>query len=147
MRAAPDQKLIEGVIDDALTHGDKGKVANALQKSASDITQRFNPNEAKQSGCFRALSELWAISGVNPDAAETIFALFDSYRAQWLEETKPTDRCLSSLVGDASAELTALIRARLEGKPAHVQRKEALELRAVVDRFLAGLEQSELRAV
>lgn len=147
MRLAPDLQQIKSLLSDIVSRGDQAAIGNILGVTAQDISNRFNPDNARKPALVEALRELWAISLVNQDAAQKLKAYIDGLFSAWLDPVKTSERNLSTLLGDASQEVTDLIRARLEGKPIHTQREEALAAQAALTQFIAGLDgQFELRS-
>lgn len=140
MSQAPNQFETEQFLDDAIKHGVRQKLANALDVTVSEISQQFNPYEpARKSYYYQFKRQLCALCEIDPGAARLIFADLHSSFDEWLKSVKVTGE-LSLLVCDVEKEAGDLIRAKLQDKPAHVQRKEALEIRAAVDRFIAELD-------
>lgn len=102
-----------------------------------------NRKGVRKLGLTEALRECQAITLTNPEAGRKLQAYIDWMFSEWLEEISPEPKTDADLVR-ASAELYA---ARLESKPSHVQREQALALRATVDQFISGLDNTfELRS-
>ena len=140
MQSAPDQFETERLLSEALSYGDKTKIANGLGVSLSEVSQQCNPNEPRKSDVYKFLRFLWITSGVNSEAADRIFTLIQSSFESW-KEPERIHVDLSRLTGTVAQEVTELVVARLEGKPIHVQRKEALDVMLALKHFLCGLEQ------
>ena len=149
MRSAPDQHELKCLLSDIVKHGNKTKVANILGVSPSDISQRFDAeNETRKLALAEGLREVWAICGADQEAGRKLRSYIEGLFDCWLDSVKVTDKNLSCLLSDASQDALSLLRARsIDGKPVHVQREQALAVRATIDQFIAGLESQELRAV
>src|SRR6266540_4165108 len=126
MESAPNRYATERLLSDALTHGDKSRLANILEVSLSEISQQCNPEELRKSYFYQFKRFLWGICGVNPFAADVLMSDLNSSHELWTQSERiKVD--LSHLTGNVAQEVTELVCARLEGKSVHVQRKEALE--------------------
>lgn len=148
MRTAPDLAKLKALLRDIVDHGDQSDVANILGCTRKDVSNRFNPDSDRKPGLYEGLREAWAISAVNPEAARKLRAFIDGLFDSWLDPVQATEKNLATLVGDALDEAAELARTRMESKPVHLQREQALALRATVDQFISGLDnQFELRAV
>lgn len=147
MRAAPDMAKLKTLLSDLISSGDQVDIANILGCTRQDISNRFRTDSERKPGLYEGLREAWALSAVNPEAARKLRAFIDGLFDSWLDPVTATEKNLTTLVGDASQEATDLVRARLESKPSHVQREQALALRATIDQFIAGLDNTfELRS-
>jgi hypothetical protein len=147
MESAPNQYATERLLSDALTHGDKSRLANILDCSLSEISQQCNPEEPRKSYFFQFKRFLWGVDGVNPSAGDVLMSDLNSSHELWTgSELIRVD--LSRLTGNVAQEAVELMRARLEGKSVFVQRKEAIDVMLAVKDFIFGLErESGLRPV
>jgi hypothetical protein len=140
MESAPNQYETERLLSDALSHGDKSRLANILEVSLSEISQQCNPEELRKSYFYQFKRFLWGLCGVNSKAADVLMSDLNSSHELWKGSERITVD-LSRLTGDVATEVTELVCARLEGKPLHVQRKEALDVMLAVKHFICGLER------
>jgi hypothetical protein len=140
MESAPSQYETERLLSDALSHGDKTRLANILEVSLSEISQQCNPEELRKSYFYQFKRFLWGLCGVNSKAADVLMSDLNSSHELWTQ----SDRIkvdLSHLTGNVAQEVTELICARLEGKSVHIQRKEALDVMLALKHFICGLER------
>jgi len=131
-----DQHETERFLFNVLDHGDKSELAQALGVSLSEISQQVNPEEPRKSDYFRFKRFLVALATVNPKAAQLLCADLHA-----VVDAPCAHKDISKLTGDVAQESTELICAALQRKPAHVQRKEALDVVMASYRFIAGLTE------
>lgn len=148
MNLAPDIYEIKCLLHDIISRGAQTKVAAVLGISAADLSHRCNPDHDRKPGLVEGLREAWAIAAVDPEAYRKLKAYLETLLQSWTEQTKPTEKNLSGLLGEAAKELTELQRARfIENKPVHDQLDQALAVKAAIDEFIGGLgTQFELKS-
>jgi DNA-binding transcriptional MocR family regulator len=139
MNQAPSQFETERLLSDALTHGDKSKLADALGVSLSEISQQINPDEARKSYFYQFKRQLWALAGINPDAARLVYADLQASMTAWLGDFPAED--IGALTADVLKEAAELGAAQLGKLPAHVVRKEALEVGTAVGKVISACER------
>jgi hypothetical protein len=142
MQQPPNQYATERLLSDAVSHGDKSKLADVLGVSLSEISQQMNPEEPKKSDYYRFKRMLWALVGINPEAARLVFSDLEASMDAWTGDPKAGERNLSALTAKVLKETGDLITARLEGQSAHVIRKETLEVKSAADQVLAAIDQT-----
>lgn len=147
VKLAPDVVKVKCMLRDILSHGDQAAIAAILGVKHQDISQRFSPDNDRKPGWIEALREGWAISVVNQDAGWKLKAYVDSLFDSWLSPVRPSEKNLTTLIREAQEGLTALVGAKLDGKPLGELREEGRAARAALDQLLAGLDlEFELKA-
>lgn len=131
-----EQYETEMLLFTALNNGDKSKLAKQMGTSLANVSRRLNPNDLRQSEFFRFRRFLTALAGINQQAARLL--LGDLHTV--VETPERCGKDIQEVAGEVLRESADLVCARLAKLPAHVQKKEALEVRAVVDRFIAKLD-------
>jgi hypothetical protein len=127
----PSQHAAKQLLFDSLNHGDKEALAHLCDVSPSLISQQCNPDESKPSWYGRFKLFLWAVSHINPDAAQTIKSDMDASFEAWT--TKPVEDLSRADWMDEVAIIAAC------------HRKSATEIAKECDEAIAQLQR--LRSV
>ena len=141
---APTQYEVKLLLDDVIPHGVRQQIAEELGVTEGDISRRFNPNDDRKCGIGEALRELIALKNADPQAFQTVRAFIDNTLNA---EDRGTSRDLSQLMGSVAKETADVVCAELEGKPAHIRRKEAVEAGAALRKYESRLSECALRKV
>lgn len=121
---APNQHETERLLSDALSYGDKSKLADALDVSLSEISQQFNPDEPKKSDYYRFKRQLWALAAINPEATRIIFSDLQASVDSWLGATKSSD--IGRGVADVLKEAAELGAAQTGSESTRITRRRDL---------------------
>lgn len=93
------------------------------------------------------LREIQAVCLVSPEAGRKLRAYIDGLLDYWLDPPIATGKNITTITGEAGEEMATLTKAQLEEKPARLRRDQALTVRALIDEYIAALEQEfELRS-
>lgn len=142
MQNAPSQRDVKTLLSDLVKSGSRKRMANILGVTEGEISRRFNINDDRKLSIAEGLREWWALTGADPEAAEAFKHYVCGLYESWCSPVKRTGE-LSLLVSGVNKETGDLVQARLAGKPAHEQRKEAVEIVKAAQRFITELDASE----
>lgn len=148
MNLAPDIHEIKCLLHDIISRGAQAKIANVLGVSPANLSQRCHPEHERKPGLVEGLREAWAISAVDQEAYEKLLVYIENLLHSWRDTTKPNERGVSILVGEATELLAALQKARfIESRPIHDQRELLTSVIATLQKALSGLpNEFELRS-
>jgi hypothetical protein len=136
----PSQHAAKQLLFDSLNHGDKEALAHLCDVSPSLISQQCNPDESKPSWYGRFKLFLWAVSHINPDAAQTIKSDMDASFEAWT--TKPVEDLSRA---DWMDEVAATSKETSDAIIAACHRKSPAEIAKECDEAIAQLQR--LRSV
>jgi hypothetical protein len=134
----PNQREVKIFIRDCLKHGDLVRLAEGEGVHLSAISQRFNPNLDTPCPAYQALKQLRSIAQVNKLAATKLWTFIVTTVEPWLENSELGSA--DDLLATIEQEHADVVIARIKHKPAHVQRKEVVELIEVLSRYADSLE-------
>lgn len=136
----PNQYDTERLLSDSLSHGDKSRLAAFIGVSLSEVAQQWNPDDPKKSDYFRFKRTLyWLATEVNEDAARVIVADLLSSMDAWVGNVRADN--IAHLTAGMLKEAAEVGAAQIENSPAHVFRKEVLDVRAKADELLAAVDR------
>ena len=141
MRHAPSQQDLKRLLDDAVKHGSRARIANILGVTEGNISRRFNPNDELKLALADGLRECWAVCGADESAGQILRSYINGLFDSWLAPAKSGQAAITSLVCDVNRETADLVNARMESRPLHLQLKEAREVGAANDRVIQALER------
>lgn len=145
----PNQYEDDRLLRDTLKHGEIVKLAAALRIKYPTFARQVNPDDPAMAGPYHDAKDFFFKAfQTRPEICLTLMADLNSSVEDWAEE-EAVKGDVSHLVGDVANEVAELVCCRLDGKPAHLQRKEAMDVIAAVHKFVAGLdnESGRLREV
>ncbi len=146
-KKAPNIDAIKRLLRDVLTHGDQVEVGDMLGVKSAQLSRKFAVDGDRIPDLFHGLREAWAISVVNPEAGWKLKAFVNGLFDNWLSPVKPTEKNMTTLIREAQEGLTALVSAKLDGKPLSELREEGRTARGALDQLLASLDlEFELRS-
>jgi len=140
MRSAPDQYESERLLDDALSHGDKSKLANVLEVSLSEISQQCNPNESRKSDYYRCKRFLWGLAGVNAEAARILRNDLNTSIDLWIGDIRER-RDPAELASEVAEKAIKHMKIQLQSLPKHVQLQSALSCLTSVNTLVENLKR------
>lgn len=147
IRSAPDIQEIKCLFNDILAHGTREKVANVLGVTRKDVSNRFTLDHERKPALYEGLREVWSVCLVSPEAGRKLRAYIDGLFDYWLDPPVATGKNITTIIGEAGEEMATLSREHLEERPVRDRRDQALAVRALIDEYIAVLEQQfELRA-
>lgn len=141
----PNQHEVERFLDDTLMHGDIEALAAILDTSPSNLSQQFNPDDEKKSWFYQGMRTLWAAYMHREDLGDAWLAKINSFSQAWKHRGKEKTLCdVAHLAGKLSSETADVVIAELEKRPMQKRLREAVEVRAAVDNYIASLMRMDM---
>lgn len=148
MARIPNQYEDDRLLRDCLKHGELLKLSTALRIPYGTFTRQVNPDDHQLASPYHvAKNFFFQLFQMRAGACLAMKADLDAAVESWVE-AKSSSKDASHLVGDVANEVAELVCCRLNGRPAHIQRKEAADVIAAVQAFMAGLDnENRLRGL
>lgn len=137
--SAPKQHEIESFLDDVLKRADRASIAAWLDLSPSQISQECDPEiSEKKSKYYQCARFIWAAYKTRRDLGDLLMAKLNCLSAIWRGDVS-ADRDVAALAGRATGEAADVAIAELNKRPYRCRLNEALQARAAIDSYIAGL--------